>query len=212
MVVTAFMLGLGLGRVTGGAISKDPRRPALLLFSLVELGIGAFGFFSLPLFRAVGRATLHMPPVGTGLVTFLLVLAPTMLMGGTLPLLVGHMVRVSKNVGKSVGTLHFVNTLGSALASFAAPLALLGPLGQSSTVRLAAALNVVMSVGAFLMYRRAAAVPPTRRVASVIDALTSYNDLEDRQALLARTTDARVVTDDNMVPEWREPLRYPDPP
>ncbi len=153
MIVTAFMLGLGLGSVTGGAISKDPRRPTLLLFAAVELGIGVFGFFSLPLFQAVGEATLHMTQFWTGIVTFLLVLAPTMLMGGTLPLLVGHLVRASGNVGKSVGTLYFVNTLGSAFASFAAPLWLLGNLGQSSTVRLAAALNVSVSLAAYALYR-----------------------------------------------------------
>jgi predicted membrane-bound spermidine synthase len=155
MVVTAFMLGLGLGSVTGGAISKNPKRPALLLFAVVELGIALFGFFSLAIFQAVGRVTLHMSSFGTGLVTFLLVLAPTMLMGATLPLLVGHMVRVSRNVGKSVGTLYFVNTLGSAFASFAAPLALLPHLGQSSTVRLAAVLNVTVSLGAYALYRLA---------------------------------------------------------
>ncbi len=43
MVVTAFMLGLGLGSLGGGVVSKDPKRPVLLMFSLVELGIGLFG-------------------------------------------------------------------------------------------------------------------------------------------------------------------------
>src|SRR5512141_2836320 len=58
MVVTAFMLGLGLGSLAGGVVSKDPRRPALLLFSLVELGIGVFGSVSLSVFHAVGEVTL----------------------------------------------------------------------------------------------------------------------------------------------------------
>jgi len=153
VVVTAFMLGLGLGSLAGGAVSRDARRPALLMFSIVELGIGAFGLVSLPLFGAVGRLTLHMPPLGTALVTFVLVLVPTLFMGGTLPLLVGHLVRASRNVGKSVGALYFVNTLGSALAAFAAPLWLMGSLGQAHTVRLAVSLNVLVSVGAYLLYR-----------------------------------------------------------
>ncbi len=154
MVVTAFMLGLGLGSLAGGAASRDRRRPVLLLFSLVEGGIGLFGFFSLSIFHAVGKFTLDMSPLGTGLVTFLLVLVPTVLMGGTLPLLVGYLVRVSGNVGKSVGTLYFVNTLGSAFASAASVLALLGHFGQAGTVRVAAALNLLVSVVAFLQHRR----------------------------------------------------------
>src|SRR6476469_7470266 len=77
MVVTAFMLGLGIGSVAGGVVSKDPKRPVLLMFALVELGIGLFGAVSLGVFHAVGNATLAMSAVGTFFVTFLLVLVPT---------------------------------------------------------------------------------------------------------------------------------------
>jgi predicted membrane-bound spermidine synthase len=160
VIVTAFMLGLGVGSLAGGAISKNPRRPALLLFALVELGIGAFGAVSLSLFRWVGSFTLALPPVATGIVTFLLVLVPTTLMGGTLPLLVAHEVRRSGNVGRAVGVLYFVNTLGSALASFAAVFVLLGRLGQMRTVALAAALNVTVSTLAWVQHARRAAASP----------------------------------------------------
>jgi spermidine synthase len=155
MVVTAFMLGLGLGSLAGGVVSRDPRRPVLLLFSLVELGIGLFGIVSLAVFHAVGQATLAMSAPLTFLVTFLLVLVPTLLMGSTLPLLVAHLVRTSGNVGKSVGTLYFVNTLGSAFASAAAVLFVLGRAGQLGSVRLAALLNVVVSLLSYVAHRRA---------------------------------------------------------
>lgn len=154
MVVTAFMLGLGVGSVAGGAVSKDPKRPVLLMFSLVELGIGLFGAISLSVFHTVGNATLGMGPVPTFLVTFMLVLVPTLLMGSTLPLLVAHLVRENKNVGKSVGTLYFVNTLGSALASAAGVLYVLGHAGQIGTVRVAAALNITVSLLAYVAHRR----------------------------------------------------------
>jgi predicted membrane-bound spermidine synthase len=162
MVVTAFMLGLGLGSLAGGALSKDPKRPVLVLFSLVEGGIGLFGVVSLALFRAVGSATLTLSPVATACVTFALVLVPTMLMGGTLPLLVAHEVRASGNVGRSVGMLYFVNTLGSALASLVAAIVLLGALGQSGTVRLAAGINITVAAIIYAYHvktRRAAGAP-----------------------------------------------------
>lgn len=162
MVVTAFMLGLGLGSLAGGAVSKNPDRPAVLLFAGVELSIALFGAFSLSILHGVGKATLALAPSAVGLITFLLVLLPTMLMGSTLPLLVAHFTRRSKNVGRSVGTLYFVNTLGSAVASAAAVLLLLGSFGQSGTVRFAAALNATAAVVAFGHYvstrRRAAEV------------------------------------------------------
>lgn len=152
IVVTGFMLGLGLGSLAGGAISKNPKRPVLLLFSMVELGIGTYGIVSLPLFHAVGAFTLDMSPIATALITFLLVLVPTMLMGGTLPLLVAHLVRQSGNVGQSVGMLYFVNTLGSAIASIAAVMRLMGPLGQANTVRLAATINALVALSVLGLY------------------------------------------------------------
>lgn len=155
MVVTAFMLGLGVGSLAGGVVSKDPSRPALLYFALVELGIGIFGSVSLAVFHAVGNVTLGMGAVATFLVTFLLVLVPTVLMGSTLPLLVAHLVRENKNVGKSVGTLYFVNTLGSAFASAASVLFILGRAGQMGSVRIAALLNVTVSLLAYVAHRRA---------------------------------------------------------
>ena len=154
MVVTAFMLGLGLGSIAGGIVSKDPKRPVLLMFALVELGIGLFGAVSLAVFHGVGEATLGMSTFGTFVVTFLLVLVPTLLMGSTLPLLVAHLVRSSGNVGKSVGTLYFVNTLGSAFASAAAVLFIMGRAGQTGSVRIAALLNVTVSLLAYVAHRR----------------------------------------------------------
>lgn len=155
MIVTAFMLGLGLGSLAGGVVSKDPNKPVLLYFSVVEAGIGLFGLVSLQVFHAIGNVTLGMSALATFFVTFLLVLVPTMLMGSTLPLLVAHLVRENKNVGKSVGTLYFVNTLGSAFASAASVLFILGRAGQAGSVRVAALLNVTVSLLAYVAHRRA---------------------------------------------------------
>lgn len=166
VVVTAFMLGLGLGSLAGGAISKDPTRPALLYFGLVELSIGAFGLASLPLFHWIGTFTLDLSPVATALVTFLLVLIPTMLMGGTLPLLVAYSVRKSGNVGKSVGQLYFVNTLGSAIASITSVMLIMPPLGEAATVRAAALVNFSVGFGALLLHMRERRVPARAAVPS----------------------------------------------
>jgi spermidine synthase len=180
MVVTAFMLGLGVGSVAGGAVSKDPKRPVLLMFSLVELGIGLFGLISLRIFHAVGDATLGMSAVATFVVTFLLVLVPTLLMGSTLPLLVAHLVRSSKNVGKSVGTLYFVNTLGSAFASAASVLFILGKAGQSGSVRIAALLNITVSLLAYVAHRRA--MRPAEVARTLAKATTPDDGDEDDES------------------------------
>ncbi len=158
IVVTAFMIGLGLGSWAGGRLTRTGWRP-LALFGGVELAIGAFGAASLALFRAVGAATLLWPPAAVALVTFLLLLVPTLLMGATLPLLTAHLVRRSGNVGRSLGGLYFSNTLGSAASAAVSALVLLGALGQGGTVRLAATLNVAVGTAALALARRERRAP-----------------------------------------------------
>lgn len=143
VVVTAFMLGLGFGSLLGGWLSKREHFPLLLGFACIELGIGAYGLISISLFDWIGSFTLGLSVAQTGFVAFALVLLPTLLMGATLPLLVAYLVRTNENVGRSVGGLYFINTLGAALGSFAAVLLLFGRLGLSSSVLVAAALNLL---------------------------------------------------------------------
>ena len=68
---------------------------------------------------------------------------------------VAHLVRENKNVGKSVGTLYFVNTLGSAFAAAGSVLFILGRTGQAGAVRVAAVLNLTVSLLAYVAHRRA---------------------------------------------------------
>jgi len=157
VVVTAFMLGLGVGNHAGGVLSSRSHLPPIWLFALFELGLAVFGLLSLPLFGVVGAATLHLSAVPVALITFALVLIPTLLMGATLPLLVSHAVRTSGNVGRSVGDLYFVNTLGSAIASIAVVVFLFRWLGQSGVVWLAASCNLGVAAVAFRQARGATA-------------------------------------------------------
>jgi len=154
IVVTAFLLGLGLGSVAGGALSKIPGCSPLGLFCVAELGIGCFGLVSLGLFHWVGKFTLELSIWGTSVTALSLVLFPTLFMGGTLPLLTAHAVASNGNVGRSVGLLYFINTFGSALASIAAATFLLRAMGLQKTTWLAALLNLISAaISAFFVFR-----------------------------------------------------------
>jgi len=144
MVVTAFMLGLGLGSLLGGMVSRSERLPLLPVFGVVELLIASYGIVSLRVFHWAADFTAGLPPLQTGLIAFALVVLPTVLMGCTLPILVSYAVRISHNVGTSVGALYAANTLGSASACFCAGFFLMRWLGESKTVALAAALNALV--------------------------------------------------------------------
>src|SRR5947207_7764409 len=53
IIVTVFMLGLGLGSLAGGALSTRSGLRSLRAFGIIELSIGAFGVASLPIFHRV---------------------------------------------------------------------------------------------------------------------------------------------------------------
>lgn len=146
IIVSAFMLGLGLGSLAGGWVSAQPGSPLLALFGLIELGIAFFGIFSMRIFHYVAQFTAGGGALSTGAITFGLLLVPTALMGSTLPILTEHLVRLSGNVGRSVASLYFVNTLGSATACFAAALFLMYQFGESGTAAVAAAFNATIGL------------------------------------------------------------------
>ncbi|HTA43532.1 MAG TPA: fused MFS/spermidine synthase [Bryobacteraceae bacterium] len=152
IVVSAFMLGLGIGSLVGGVVSKRPGVPLLATFGAIELSIALFGVYSLRLFQEVGIHTARAPLMIVGLLTFGLVVLPTMLMGATLPILVAHLVRVSGNVGNSVGSLYAVNTLGSAVACLLSARFLMRLLGESGSVYLAASLNCAVALSALAVF------------------------------------------------------------
>jgi spermidine synthase len=154
-IVTVFMLGLGLGSLGGGWLSKRPSLPMLAVFGAVELGIAVFGAFSLRVFQTVASFTAGASPFQTGLVTFILLFVPTFLMGTTLPLLTAYLVSRNRNVGESVGSLYCVNTFGSGVACFVAAHFLMRALGESGSVRVAAGLNVCVAITALLLHLRA---------------------------------------------------------
>jgi spermidine synthase len=157
MVVSAFMIGLGIGSIAGGAVSKK-RVPLVLLFSGAELLIGLYGIISLKLFHWVGSYTLHAGTFQTGVLAFALVFVPTLFMGATLPLLVAYRVNTTHHVGQSVSWLYFVNTLGAAIGAFVATFFVMGSRGLSGSVKFAAELNVISAVAVlavWLLRRRA---------------------------------------------------------
>jgi len=181
VVVTGFLLGLGLGSLVGGYLSRIPGIPLLALFGTAELSTAAYGLFSLSLFHEVGRFTAGISLFGTTAISFALLLIPTMLMGSTLPMLVAYSVRRSRNVGGSLGLLYFVNTLGSATACFLAAAVVMALLGQSGSVAVGAALNATVGIGTLAVYYLQRK-EPARPVSA--DSLVAVEATQDESAAM----------------------------
>jgi len=159
VVVSAFMLGLGLGSLAGGALSQRFPDKGIMIFGICELGVALFGLTSLRIFQWAATYTAGASLGYTVLFSLLLLIVPTMLMGATLPLLVEQLVHSSRSVGHSVATLYFVNTLGSAVACWFCAQSLMRDFGQSGSVSLAACINLAVGATAYLYGRTSPAGP-----------------------------------------------------
>jgi spermidine synthase len=168
-VVTAFMLGLGLGSWLFGRVS--PRiRNALRAYGLIELGVAASGLAAIHLFPAIegmyGSLYAHWDYATTRWlafgIAFAFITVPATLLGGSLPLLVRHFVGSDEKLGSAVGELYALNTLGAAAGAILA-LALVFTVGYSAGYHAGIALDALIGLAA-LFFSRSAEVqaPPVR--------------------------------------------------
>jgi len=153
IIVSTFMLGLGLGALVGGELADRYPQRTLELFALIELATGAFGVCSPWLIRASGAATVHASLPTIAIANFGLLLVPTTLMGATLPVLVAHVVRTFRNLGVSVGVLYFSNTLGAALGACLTGFVALYFVGLAVTIYIAAGLNAAVGILVWFVLR-----------------------------------------------------------
>jgi spermidine synthase len=150
-VLVAFMGGLAIGgRAIGGAADRVAR--PIALYGRLELGIG---IYALVVPALLGLATRAYVALGVsadirnlghtafrfGLSAAILLL-PTVLMGGTLPLLVRALVREREATQRNVSALYGINTLGAAAGTLIANYVLLRFLGIYGTLGLASAINL----------------------------------------------------------------------
>ncbi|MFM7683601.1 MAG: hypothetical protein ACKO7P_12795 [Bacteroidota bacterium] len=154
IIVSAFMFGLGVGSIIGGKLSKKNNNSLLLIFAMVELFIGLFGFFSLQIFDFVGEATMNLNAFGTSIVSLGLVIIPTMLMGSTLPLLVQYFIQYNNNVGETLGKFYFVNTLGSAIGALVATEFIFKLFFMDGTIYFSVSLNLIAAIVVIYKYTK----------------------------------------------------------
>ena len=150
LVVAAFMGGLGAGSLWGGR-AADRLGPAgsLRAFAAAELMVGLFGLASKGVYydSLYGRYPhLAATPALTAVVLFATLLAPTFLMGLSLPLLARGLTRNLHATPRMIGTLYGFNTLGAAAGAFTAPWVLIPKFGLERSLWIAAALNVLCAV------------------------------------------------------------------
>ncbi len=148
------MAGLGIGAFFGGRIADKFSKNIIILFCLIEFGIGCFGLLSHHLILNLQDMLIHANLLMTALGSFILLLFPTFLMGTTLPLLTSFFNQYIQNIGDSIGQLYFYNTLGAAFGALATGFILFNHFTLSHTIYIAAMLNLGISFLVFIAYGR----------------------------------------------------------
>jgi len=161
LIVSVYMLGLGLGSLLGAWLADRTSRP-YGLYSLVQLTLGAAGFASFAVIAALGRVTADLTPVLAFACTFVVLSAPTLLMGMTLPLLTTMVTRLTGDFLCSVSRLYFLNTLGAAAGAVLTSYLLVPLLGLNGCISFAASVDVALACAICLAgpVARRAAPPP----------------------------------------------------
>lgn len=193
-VLSVFFLGLGLGGAWGGRLADRTNRH-LALYGIFEIVIGAWAVLFLLMAGSIETAVVPLlrvfhgtPVAGIALRAVLsaaMLFAPVFLMGATLPLLARLVNREKEVLGRRIGLLYGVNTLGAVAGCFLAGFVLLPTFGYMKTTQIGAAANLVIGLGAIalgFLFRPASAEPidedtppandsaraPARKIAGVI--------------------------------------------
>jgi spermidine synthase len=152
IVVATFMGGLALGGAIFGRIADRARNP-LRLYALLELGIAVSAVLFRPALRGVeyfyvalhGQFSLGQTTATLFLLSCsaLLLVPPTLCMGGTLPV-VGSLLKRTE-FSKEISLLYAVNVIGAAAGAFIAGYLLIPFWGLAYTEALAYGINFAIA-------------------------------------------------------------------
>lgn len=188
VVLCSFMGGLALGGLWLGGRADRTQRP-LLLYAWLEAGIAAYAFlfpsyFDLceGVYTAVAR---NLDPSGTlslGLkfaFGIAMVACPTILMGGTLPVLTKLVTHRTGEIGERVGALYAINSLGAVAGCLIADFWWIPSVGLPSTVLFAGAINTAVALIAFYASRLEQPNRATRPIETDPPTPTTSNSTSD---------------------------------
>jgi predicted membrane-bound spermidine synthase len=162
VVLAVFMGGLALGnRIFGGR--SDALRQPLRAYGFIEGAIGLYAFFFPMLYqladgifvslgsRVLEQRGLLLALKGTLSVGLLIV--PTLLMGGTLPLLAAWLQKNADEAGRRSARFYSVNSLGAVFGSGLAGFYLVQALGMVASLQAAALFNLLIGGAAMALGR-----------------------------------------------------------
>ncbi|MGK2857381.1 MAG: fused MFS/spermidine synthase [Thermoanaerobaculia bacterium] len=153
-LIAVYLSGLGIGGYLFAGAFR--RRNSLLVYAVLEAVIGLLGSISPQFFQwldriyvaaypAIGDSPTTLAIARAAMAAFFL-LPPTILMGGTLPVLVRWFTRERLEGGRAVSALYAVNTFGATAGVAFAGFYLIPTIGLLLTLSTAVTLNFLLAV------------------------------------------------------------------
>jgi len=152
-VLAAFLGGLALGAYLLGRW-VDGRGASLRIYALLELGVAGYGLFVPRLLSLVTRVYVGLNQklalngwagsLGQFVLTAFVILVPTVLMGGTLPVLARWLAQTGRDFQPALDRLYAWNTLGAAVGAVTSTYLLLPSLGVRGAIATACGINLAI--------------------------------------------------------------------
>jgi spermidine synthase len=143
IMLTTFLSGLALG---GFLFSRfiDSRKDKFLFLGIMEIGIGILCLFSIPIISGTNNLIIEFNKIfgkdwgGEIAIRFMVfslsMLLPTALMGGAFPVFCRIYSGKAAALGKSIGEVYGINTIGGVAGSFAAGFVLIPLWGIQNSI------------------------------------------------------------------------------
>lgn len=171
VVLAAFMAGLALGSYLIGRYTATVKNP-LRIYALLELGVAvtalgltlALGTL-VPVYRVV-YAFLAGSRFGLAIfqsaLSFVILVVPTCLMGGTLPVLSAHTKSHRIDFTPRISLLYGLNTLGAVVGVLASGIFTIGAWGETATLHGGVTITLVVALVAWRLSKRSEAATALR--------------------------------------------------
>jgi spermidine synthase len=157
VVLAVFMGGLALGNKVFSRHADRARHP-LVIYGCIEIAIGLYAFLFCFLYHAtdrmfawLGSSLLDRPGsllLLKGFLSMVLLLGPTILMGGTLPILAAWLQKSTPDAGRRSARFYSINSLGAVCGAGLTGFWLVEWLGLRKTMDLGALVNMIIGLTA----------------------------------------------------------------
>lgn len=189
-VLTAFMAGMALGSYYLGRYADKHKNP-LKIYAYLEIGIGIYAaiiplilagtdFIYVFLHHAL-NANFYLFSIVRFILCFIVLVIPTTLMGGTLPVMSKALTNKTNRIGWTVGALYSINTFGAVIGCFLAGFVLVHAMGVLLTTYLSAGLNIIIALIVLLVFVR-------RNLFAVKSGSKEKEDIKDETQILPKNS------------------------